>query len=88
MVITGDTSQWLGYLRGAPLPVLLTLYRGGRLHQAQIARATGLKPQAVREALHVLELHGLAAALRGDRWVITPQGDVLVAQLQRRRTGQ
>ncbi|MDT8306177.1 MAG: hypothetical protein RRC07_09590 [Anaerolineae bacterium] len=85
MVITGDTTQWLGHLRGAPLPVLLLLYRGGRLGQMQIARATGMKLQTVREALHVLEMHGLAMALRGDRWLITQQGDALVAQLQRRR---
>jgi hypothetical protein len=64
MMITEDNTAWLGRLRGAPLPVLLTLYAGGRLDQAQLARATGLKPQTVREALLLLELHGLVAPLR------------------------
>lgn len=85
MVITDDATNWQAQLRGAPLPVLLTLYTRGRLSQPQIVRATGFKPQTVREALHVLEMHNLVAALRGDRWVITQQGDELVAQLQRRR---
>jgi DNA-binding GntR family transcriptional regulator len=87
MMITEDNTAWLGRLRGAPLPVLLTLYAGGRLDQAQLARATGLKPQTVREALLLLELHGLVAPLRSGRWAITPEGDALVTRLQRRRGG-
>lgn len=85
MVIADETTDWLGRLRGAPLPVLLTLYAGGQMHQTQIARATRLKPQTVREALHVLEINELVVAFYGDRWAITPQGDALVARLRRRR---
>jgi hypothetical protein len=67
MVIADETTDWLGRVGGAPLPVLLTLYSGGQMHQAQIARATRLKPQTVREALHVLEIHELVVAFYGDR---------------------
>lgn len=87
MMIAGDNTTWLSRLRGAPLPVLLTLHTGVRLDQAQLVRATSLKPQTVREALSLLEMHGLVIPLRDGRWVISQQGDELVRQLQRRRGG-
>jgi DNA-binding GntR family transcriptional regulator len=87
MMIAGDNTTWLSRLRGAPLPVLLTLHTGVRLDQAQLVRATSLKPQTVREALSLLEMHGLVIPLRDGRWVISQQGEELVRQLQRRRSG-
>jgi DNA-binding GntR family transcriptional regulator len=87
MMITEDNTTWLGRLHGAPLPVLLTLHTRGRLSQPELVRATSLKPQTVREALLMLELHDLVLPLRDGRWVITQEGDRLVRQLQQRRGG-
>jgi hypothetical protein len=88
MMIVGNNPTWLERLQGAPMPVLLTLRARGRMDEGQLARATGLKPPTVQQALFLLQTHGLVTALSGDRWVITAYGDAVIAQLQRRRAGQ
>jgi DNA-binding GntR family transcriptional regulator len=87
-MIVENNPAWLERLQGTPLPVLLTLHGRGRLDETQLARATGFKPLALRQALLLLETYDLVTALPGDRWVITAFGDAVVAQLRRRRAGR
>jgi hypothetical protein len=87
MTVIDNSPPWLERLHGAPLPVLLTLRARGRV-TPQLAQATSLKPETVQQALFLLQTHGLATALSGDRWAITAYGDAVIAHLQRRRTSQ